>query len=203
MLPTYRFDVHIGDNPEVITQEQLEKYVRLVGLDRIAKDRFSWLFALNLYLYDRVNGIDPTEIIDEIKKLEAGVTGPGTKPATEFRREPLRGLWHKHFFSAHFVPQNLLNHLANGRLEAIIEQTVKQGGVITEEMIANVIHQITEAQLEDRYTTGKITGEWIVFAKHEGANYYLCLSTHTSGDQVIYDQIKSLCFPQFPFLQPE
>jgi hypothetical protein len=194
------FNIHVGDNPEFITHEQLRNYANLVGLNRVAKNRFSWLFVLNLYQYDREHGVDPTAVVDEIKWLENGKPGEGTKQATQFTHEPLRGFWHQHFFSAHFAAQNLLIQLSKGKLEAIAKQFFENKAV-TKDRMGEFIHQVTSVQLEERYQAGKITGEWIVFAKHQGVHYYLCLATHTSGDQVIYDQIKKYCFPQFPFLQ--
>jgi hypothetical protein len=197
------FNVHIGDKPEVITQDQLRAYADAIGLSNVAPGRYSWLFVLNVYLYEQINGVDPGMILQETRNLESGVhPGRGTKPATQFQKEPLKGLWHQHFFSAHFVVQNIVNELAGGRLRALVEEVLepKKSPVITREMINELSHRATQEQLEKRDDDGRLTGEWIVFAKHDGQNYYLCLSTHTSGDQAIYDQIKSVCFLQFPFL---
>ena len=47
---------------------------------------------------------------------------------------------------------------------------------------------------------GKLTGEWIVYAVHEGLNYYLCITSHESGDENIAQNIKAACLPQFSFL---
>ncbi len=47
----------------------------------------------------------------------------------------------------------------------------------------------------------RLTGEWIVFAKHQGLNYYLTLATH---DQTMHEherqQIDAICCQEFPFL---
>jgi hypothetical protein len=48
--------------------------------------------------------------------------------------------------------------------------------------------------------TGKLTGEWIIFARHDGKNYYLCLNTHEAGDQFVYDRIMEHCVRDFPGL---
>ena len=53
---------------------------------------------LNLLLLERVDGIQHHFVIDEIKALEGLGPATGTKPAAEFSRARLRGLWHKHFF---------------------------------------------------------------------------------------------------------
>jgi hypothetical protein len=46
----------------------------------------------------------------------------------------------------------------------------------------------------------ELTGEWIVFASHEEKNYYLCLGTHTQGDDDIFRMIKDWCVGEFAFL---
>ena len=45
------------------------------------------------------------------------------------------------------------------------------------------------------------TGEWIIFDKEDGQNYYLCLARHTDGDEAIFGKLKQLVFPEFPFLE--
>jgi hypothetical protein len=72
--------------------------------------------------------------------------------------------------------------------------------VITKEMITELAHRVTHEPVEDRANNKKLTGEWIVFAKEAGQNYYLCLNTHNAGDQQIVDRIKSNCLREFPFL---
>lgn len=102
------------------------------------------------------------------------------------------------------MAHNLLNQLADGRLKALVEKVfdpTKQT-IITAELINELSHEIVAGTFEKREAQGKLTGEWIVFTKYSGQNYYLCLSAHNAGDQVIYDQIKSVCFHQFPFLRP-
>jgi len=154
-------------------------------------------------VHEEANGISPSMIIDELKALESGTT-TGTKPATEFTKAPLKGLWHKHYFSAHFIGQNLVNQHAGGRLEKLVERVMdpEKYPIVTRELIGQFAHEVVQGAFEQREEQGKLTGEWIVFAKHADQNYYLCLATHNTGDPVIYDQIKSVCFPQFPFLAP-
>ena len=48
-----------------------------------------------------------------------------------------------------------------------------------------------------------MTGEWIVFAKNEGENYYLKLDIYPrdkSGNQKIHDEISRMAYAEFPFL---
>lgn len=207
MTIRYNFDVNIGGGPERITQDQLCHYATSIGLEGLAPGRYSWYFVLNMYLYEQIYDVDPRMIIEEIKILERGIQpSNGTKSATQFKKMPLQGLWHKHFFSGHFVAQNILNELAGGRLLAIMEEICGPMGstTITDEMIKEMAHRIGHVQIKNRDESCRLTGEWIIFAKHNNQNYYLCVSTHSahpSDDQSIYDQIKSICYLQFPFLE--
>jgi hypothetical protein len=203
MIEKYSFNVHIGDKIHTITNKELFEYAELIGLNRVAKDHYCWMFVLDLIMYDHVNGIDPSMVVEEIKALESGRIGIGTKPASEFRHYPLRGIWHKHFFSGPFIARNIRNQLAGDKIKKLVDQILdpRKSPVITKEMINKVAHKATVEQFEQREKSGNLTGEWIVFAKHNGKNYYLCLATHESGDQGIYDKIKDFSFRQFPFLE--
>ncbi|TBN42614.1 hypothetical protein EYE42_04100 [Paracoccus subflavus] len=72
--------------------------------------------------------------------------------------------------------------------------------VITKEMIEKLAYRISHEPIQKRAEEKKITGEWIIFAKHCSRNYYLCLGTHESGDQYIFDRIMQYCTRCFPDL---
>ena len=191
----YVFKIQVGDQTQVITWKRLARYAESLGLNQIIKNRFSCPFVLNVYLHDHIYDIGPTLIVDEIKRLGNGILGPGTKQAKPIDRWPLRGLWHQHFFSPHFAAKNILNRIAGNRGKIIAERVFNfdNPSPITREMIAEFSHRLTMEQLERHSNAGKLTGEWIVFAKHDGTNYYLCLATHTSDGSVMCDQIKLIC----------
>jgi hypothetical protein len=50
----------------------------------------------------------------------------------------------------------------------------------------------------DRARNSKLTGEWIIFAKHDDRNYYLTLGVH-GDDAAIWDRCRS-CADEFPEL---
>ena len=197
------FNVHFDGQSKTFTQAELSEFAHTVGLDRVVKDRYSWLFVMRLFLYMQVHGINPFQIIAEIKVLEEDALSTGTKTATQFSHFPLKGLWHKHYFCARFIAKNIVNELSGGRLSALVEEVLDpaRSPIITDEMIKELSHRVVHETLEGRQAQGKLTGEWIIFAKHGGKNYYLSLSTHNAGDQAIFDEIKSICYPQFPFLK--
>lgn len=199
------FNVHFGESRQTITSDQLDELAVSYGLNRIAQGRYSSLFVLNLLLLERVDGIPHHFVVDEIKALEGLAPATGTKPAAEFSRAPLRGLWHKHFFVSMMssTGHNIANHLAGDRLANLVAEVFDphKSPVITEEMINELAHRVTVESLESRAEQGKLTGEWMVFAKEAGRNHYLCIARHDAGDENIANHIRTTCVPQFPFLQ--
>lgn len=196
------FNVHIGDRTEVVTSDDLKGYAKAIHLDLYAAGRYSSLFVLNLLSYERLYGINPFQVVDEIRTLEDSARVTRTKPASQFTRDPLKGLWHKHFFCSRFMAHNMMNHLSGGKLEKLVNEVLdpNKSPVVTEGMIRELSHRVTVEAFEERASDGNLTGEWIVFAKHEEKNYYLCLATHHTGDESIFNSIRAACWPQFPFL---
>lgn len=201
--PHICFNVHSAGQVRTVTQPELSEFAQAVGLDHVVQGRYSWLFALQFLLHIELRGINPYQVIAEIRALEDGTPLTGTKPATLFVHPPLKGFWHKHFFCARYIPKNIINALSGGWLSALVNDVLDpmRSSIITHEMIKELSHRVVNETLEKRKAHNKLTGEWIVFAQHGGRNYYLCLATHSAGDRAIYDQTESLCFPQFPFLK--
>jgi len=68
-----------------------------------------------------------------------------------------------------------------------------------QEIAANIARDVTQLYA-DRARAQELSGEWIVFAKHEGKNYYLTLAAHYEGDDQIFARIRDGCVGEFPFL---
>jgi hypothetical protein len=120
-----------------------------------------------------------------------------TRPPSLFRRPPLKGLWHKHFHQG-TIPSlalNLQNHW-NGRLDQLIGEHFHIGEVVTQEAVSSLVHDLVIKGYEDRGRAGRITGEWIVFAKQDGINYYLTLGVH-GDDDAIAKRVR-MCAAEFP-----
>lgn len=184
-----------------ITGEQLSSFVSRLRVPSDIKARISKLFWLDLYVYNLVFHIDPKDVLSEIRDLESGKSDTETKPASKFSHEPIKGLWHKHFFCPRFVPHNIYNVFKGGGFEKIVEEMLaKESPIITEEMIFEFIDKLTCESLEDRAKNNRLTGEWIIFAKHDAKNYYLCLNTHETCNQEIFERVKKYCLKDFPFL---
>lgn len=198
------FNVHNGESTRQVTHLDLKEFAELYGLDRIAKDRYSSLFVLNLMLLEQINGIDPAQVIEEIRALEGGRASLQTKVESQFKGKHLKGLWHKHFMPAlpSVMAHNIMNHLGKNGTRRIVEEVLnpEKGPVVTKEMLDELSHRIVIESMEVRASQEKLTGEWIVFAKENGANYYLGIWSHNAGDESIAGSIKSACVREFPFL---
>jgi hypothetical protein len=162
----------------------------------------SELLWFDMYVLDQEFGVSPHEILKSITNLEAGEPHSGIKPATPFKNPPLNGLWHKHYFSANFLVNNITLALGKNGLENLVNEVFdKSKPIVTKEMITELAHRVTNEPIENRDKQGKITGEWIIVAKHNTKNYYLCLNTHDAGDQFIFDRVMQRCTREFPDLK--
>ncbi|ABE39505.1 conserved hypothetical protein [Rhodopseudomonas palustris BisB5] len=193
----------LPDRTISISRDRLARFRKLYVPDRDLSARMSEQFLFDMYVLGVAYGISPFEILQSVRHLEAGEPPGGIKPASMFSHPPLRGLWHKHYFSARFMPHNILMGLGGNGLERLIVETMgsSESPVITKDIISELARRVANEPLEMRHQQGKITGEWIIFARHSGVHYYLCLSTHDTGDQIIHDQIMKNCLKDFPKLR--
>lgn len=142
-------------------------------------------------------------IYDEIGQME-GSDPPrriGTKPAQPLEGE-LQGLMHKHYKTSSLSDfmLNIENHWKRPTNRAArygIENEVRQGG-----HIGKATHEIVLGGYQARHSADQMTGEWIVYAVIDGANYYLTLATHTEPDRdkAVMERVRS-CFGEFPELK--
>jgi len=185
-----------------ITNRELAVYRdRFIEESELAK-RMSELMWFKMYILLEEFGISPYDILSAIKDLEQGEPGAGVKPATQFKKMPLRGLWHKHFFSARFLVNNMRLGLGKNGIGKLVDEVMDsaKSPIITREMIGELIHRLTHGTIEARSADKKLTGEWIIYLPHGEKNYYLTVASHGTGDQAIYDQIFSHCLRDFPHL---
>ncbi|MPX98030.1 hypothetical protein EHW61_15455 [Salinivibrio sp. VYel6] len=189
-----------------ISSNDLKGFANSFITDANVIGRCSERFILDLYVYANTSGLNPTVVIEEIQALESPEKQSRTKTESMFQRQPLKGLWHKHFFSSHFLPQNMLLAHGNGRIDKKIEQVFSkyQGMEDTEEnyrAITREIRQESSDLYNHRQGQNRLTGEWIVFVKHKSQNYYMCIDSHANDDQNVYDKVILACEKDFPALK--
>ena len=195
-------DVVINEKTHSIDGQKRSRFVELYGLDRLIPNRYSEVLVVDLIISLELNGIDPRHIIDEIKRLET-INGDGyTKEATQFKHNPLHPLWHQHYFSAHYVVQNIQNEIKKNFNVMWDKSMGKEGSFIEQEHMDNLVHNVVHGTIETRSNEKRITGEWLVFSRGTTGNIYLCMATHTTGDENIYDKVAYCCERQFPLLEP-
>lgn len=143
-------------------------------------------------------------IIEEIAYLEGLNTQTLTKPATQYKYPPLKGLWHKHYHQAQHLIKNSglywgINDSSKiqdyGKLDKMISNTIKEcnlktGDILTDEFFARLSHKLIFEPIENRVQQSKATGDWIIFAKNNNVNYYLTVAFHNESDEDIYNRIK-------------
>lgn len=179
----------------------LEDFLKAIDASRyVPLNRCSRLLFMQLReRLTQTPELNPGKVFSAIRELEGGPTC-GTKPAAPFRGETLKGLWHKHYEEAGIssVARNINNALKRPPAIRIPKYSESyQSKWIAAEEIAN---QMIQHGHYNRKAAREYTGEWLVFAKHKGENYYLCLAKHSDGDENIRELIDEHCRPKFPFL---
>jgi hypothetical protein len=163
---------------------------------------------LSLFGAFKAGRINPFRIANEIEALEKGEP-TGLKPPIQNRHPPLKGLWHKHYmqsdiratainvqhglkqFGIPYLQQKVREAQEAGELRYF---SVEDVGPLTRDAIHGNWERLQEAE--------RLTGEWIVFAKHEGQNYYLSLATHDkSTHEDLRQQIDAIWCREFSFLE--
>ena len=196
--------VQLEDREAEVASRELERfrdrYLEACGLTELAR-RMSELVWLNIYTLEAAFGVSPQEILSAIYDVEQGEPPSRIKAATQFENMPLKGLWHKHYFSARFMPKNIALGLGKGRLSKLVKEVIDPGKslLISNERIIELAWRVAEI-FKTRATANNLTGEWVVYMRREAKNYYLCCGTHDDGDQFIYDRIMEHCVRDFPEL---
>jgi hypothetical protein len=173
-------------------------------LDRpdFRRARFSSLFRVQLDELTLRRVVNPFQILEEIKALE-GCGVSRTKRETPFRKGPLAGLMHKHYFSARQIVFNVNNYWARaGMLERAISKmaaTVRaaDGPWTVSGMMAN---RLVDDAIKHKTLGRSLTGDWIVYKRHNGRNFYLTLAAHNERSADIYGRLAPYAAREFPEL---
>ncbi|MFD0935672.1 hypothetical protein [Methylobacterium trifolii] len=137
---------------------------------------FGFTVELAYHLVARVYNVHA--IYDEIGILEGDDTRRSiTKPAEAFKREPLKGFFHKHHYQAIFIIKNLfLQFHKEDDIESVFRPYIGQD---VKYFAGPLAYDRTFGALQRRGTNGAMTGEFIVYEKLKNrSNYYLTLGSH-------------------------
>lgn len=188
--------------------EEANAFSDAIGLSAATSGRHSRLFLAELFFRATIFGdINPFMVLDEIRYLEGRGNATGTKGPSMFKRSVLSGLWHKHHLQIGIssMAQNLENAMRTHGipvLETMLKEAEASGEerYLTEMDIRKITDDAVNGNYKRRSDSGRLTGEWIVYAKYNDENYYLCLATHKTGDDRIRQKIEGVCVPEYPFL---
>ena len=179
------------------------KSVAFYGLDLT---RLSTVLLAQAYSFEINRIFDTFDLAQPIKVLEGVCSSDATPPADQFRHAPLTGLYKKHFSSPRFLPTNLLNFLrskeGNRHFNKAWDEAARVSGsqYIDEMFTKHLSHHMVVDPIEIKSTSNEMTGEWVVFHKHEGANYYLTYAFHTETNDAIHKRVVTACeFDDLPF----
>lgn len=152
--------------------------------------------------------IDQFAVLDEIDHLEGFRTSSRTIPAEPFRKPPLVPLWHKHIFTARNLAANVrirwgLDTGGNRDLDRLIDEISNAHGDDPDAWPAVLAHRLVVEGFEERNARG-LTGNWLIYGRHEGHNYYLDLATHAEGvgerAGALLARLRNACRAEFPFV---
>jgi hypothetical protein len=92
----------------------------------------------------------------------------------------LTGLRHKHLMDARFIAKNVFNHWAarDEELVQLCANVMADEAIPLDKKPGHIFHLVM-ASYEHRSRARRLTGEWIVFARHQKRNYYLSLASHS------------------------
>lgn len=186
-------------NYRKIEREDIIKIFPFSAIDNEVLAKCSTTLLNQLFYKYIINGLCPTnvlcqiEYIDGIKQTEPTETKKskfGLKKPTKFKHFPLKNYWHAHYFDARYLPNNLMNCIDT--LIDIFLRKSQENKKITSSDIDNII--------QDRIKDNELTGEWIIYTKHEGKTYYLYLANHLDGDINIHKNLMEIIKDDFPLL---
>ncbi|NIE64111.1 hypothetical protein F3J17_09555 [Burkholderia sp. Ax-1719] len=194
-------------NGQDLTAE-FEAITSLFGLEQIAPGRYSRLLLMTLYGGLKSGTVDPNRVVYEIEALEGLGPASKTKPPTQNKHPPLKGLWHKHYQEPG-IPSMGMNVKKGLRRYGIpfFEQKMREAEAAGEvravplEDVDAIVGDIVAGNLKRLADEQAMTGEWLIYARHEDQNYYLCIGTHHEETHSNLRQlVDAICCEDFPFL---
>jgi hypothetical protein len=183
----------------------LEYFAEERGLSHAASGRISLFLTMQLLLEEQRGRDTWARVLREINALEGKPQfASRMRPATQFNHKPLKGLWHKHFRQTDLrsLAINLIKGLRRDglpKLEAEVS-VLEVPRDFEPADAAKIAYEAVIENYERLVATQSLTGEWIIYSVFEGVNYYLCIASHNTGDNLVFDWINTACTQQFPFL---
>ena len=205
-FPSAQKENDVGEMVKVsFDKGQMGAIKRALTNDRPFADRISLGFAVRL-LSVKADLKEDHFVLDEIDYLEGLRPLSKTKQEEQFRHHPLHPFWHKHYSAPRHLLKNIdvrwnLTGGGNGDLLPMLREVAKTHGKSPARWPGVVAHRLVFEGYIDRAKRG-LTGDWIIFGKHAGQNYYLDLATHKESEDSkrLYEKLRQGSAAEFPFL---
>ncbi|TDR72047.1 hypothetical protein [Paludibacterium purpuratum] len=163
-------------------------------------------------------------VVDQLDFLEGLCVSSCVVASTQFKHAPLFPLWHAHYSTPSDIARNLRQNITGKQgarwLHSLINEVATQCGENPDVWPGVLAHRMVIDGYRHRTRQGEsatihemppgeprgqgLTGEWIIYGKHQGENYYLSLATHAEAEpeQVadLYERLQGSCQAEFPFL---
>jgi hypothetical protein len=187
---------------------EIAGFASTIGLERAAPDRCSMLLVLGLFGGFKSGLLNPAKVVREIEALEGIGNQSRLKQPALFKDAPLKGLWHKHYLPDGLVSiaMNVKKGLHRYDLPFFKQrereaQDAGEERYVSIEDVSSLAHDAVQGNLKRLATVEALTGEWIIYAQHDGKNFYLCLGNHKRSEHNhLRQQIDAICCEEFPFL---
>ncbi len=180
------------------------------GMCGVDPSRISSLLFCQLSSFQKKRSFNTFSITDIVQGLEGTRTGNCTKNCERFKHPPLNRFWKAHISDASFLAKNIVNHWGlqyenSPRFLALWEKVVMEESVCPSPYgwHGRLAHYLVVMGYEERAARKQLTGEWLIFGKWQGENYYLATSRHSStkrDDEEIFATLNEYCADEFPFL---
>ena len=201
-----RFQATYNDGSDATSE--LLSFAEAIGLESIISGRYSYLLLLELFGATHSGMLNAAKVISEIRVLEGVDAGGGLKASSQFKHPPLQGLWHQHYLEDGLscMTYNIRKGIRKFGIPWVNKKVEDENEYVelrsfTDIDAAQIAHDVVASNWERLINNEALTGEWLIFAKHEGKNYYLSLGRHDSGDELLRSQIDAICLQEFSFLK--
>jgi hypothetical protein len=151
-------------------------------------------------------------ILDVIDRLEEMRPFSRLGKARQFRHSPLSPFWHVHWSAPRHLLRNIGIHWnLSGKgdrdpLTPMLQKVAKGHGSDETKWPGIAAYETVIEGYRERARRG-LTGDWIIFAKHDDHNYYLALATHEEGEgpnaDQLFERLRQGSAAEFPFLFSE
>jgi hypothetical protein len=147
---------------------------------------------------DKIEYYNASEIFDLIENIENDkVFG------TDFDRNILMGFSHIHHNSYASMGYNIVRNVKEFwfKKRRIRKEKIEDFKKIVEQFGTNNISAIAITMHNKAIFNKDLRGEWLIYRNMNGLKYYLCLATHSEGDEYIYNEKIKPCLAEFSELK--